>query len=363
MKQNILFIVPLPPPVHGSSMMCEYIHDSQYIKDNFNCDFVNLSTSRKVNEIGKKSFLKICRFISSYFKATWKLITHRYNACYLAITCHGMGFLKDAPFVLLCKLFSCNVIIHQHNKGMAKDVNHFPYKWLLPIVYKHTKVILLSWKLYPDIKQIVQKEQIYICPNGIPDSDFKPSSSSNTVPHLLFLSNLIESKGVFDLLDACKILKGKGYKFICNFVGGESKDIDAKRFNSEIRHRNLNNEVFYLGKKFGIEKDKVLSGSDIFVFPTCDDCFPLVLLEAMQHSLPIVTTNIGGIEDIVTNNLNGLICKVHDPKDLSNKIAILLNDSQLLEKMGMEGHNIYNKNFTLSQFETNITNTIKKIIS
>lgn len=363
LKKRILFIVPLPPPVHGSAMMCQYIKDSRLINDTFQCDFVNLSTSRRMDEIGKRSVKKIFRFIGSYFTVLGKLFAHHYDACYLAITCHGMGFLKDAPFVLLCKLFSCNVIIHQHNKGMAKDVNHFPYKWLLPIVYKHTKVILLSWKLYPDIKQIVQKEQIYICPNGIPDSDFKPSGSLNTVPHLLFLSNLIESKGVFDLLDACKILKGKGYKFICNFVGGESKDIDAKRFNSEIRLRNLNNKVFYLGKKFGIEKDKVLSDSDIFVFPTCDDCFPLVLLEAMQHSLPIVTTNIGGIEDIVTNNLNGLICKVHDPKDLSNKIAILLNDSQLLEKMGMEGHNIYNKHFTLRQFETNITNTLKNIIS
>ena len=362
LKKRILFIVPLPPPVHGSAMMCQYIKDSRLINDTFQCDFVNLSTSRRMDEIGKRSINKIFRFIGSYFKVLRKLFTHHYDACYLAITCHGIGFLKDAPFVLLCKLFRCKVIIHQHNKGMAKDVNHFPYKWLLPIVYKHTKVILLSWKLYPDIKQIVQKEQIYICPNGIPNSNFKPSSLTNTVPHLLFLSNLIESKGVIDLLDACKILKDDGYNFICNFVGGESKDIDSKRFNSEISTRNLNDVVFYLGKKFGIEKDEILSNSDIFVFPTCDDCFPLVLLEAMQHSLPIVTTNIGGIEDIVTDNLNGLICKVHAPKDLSNKIAILLNDSQLREKMGIEGYNIYNKHFTLSQFETNITSTIKNII-
>ena len=363
LKKRILFIVPLPPPVHGSAMMCQYIKDSRLINDTFQCDFVNLSTSRRMDEIGKRSINKIFRFIGSYFKVLRKLFTHHYDACYLAITCHGIGFLKDAPFVLLCKLFRCKVIIHQHNKGMAKDVNHFPYKWLLPIVYKHTKVILLSWKLYPDIKQIVQKEQIYICPNGIPNSNFKPSSLTNTVPHLLFLSNLIESKGVIDLLDACKILKDDGYNFICNFVGGESKDIDSKRFNSEISTRNLNDVVFYLGKKFGIKKDEILSNSDIFVFPTCDDCFPLVLLEAMQHSLPIVTTNIGGIEDIITNNTNGLICKAHNPKHLSNQIALLLNDSKKKKKMGTEGYNIYNKHFTLCQFETNITNTIKSIIS
>ena len=147
-KQRILFITPLPPPVHGSAMVSQYIKENKELQQGFNCDFVNLSTSRNIDEIGKKSIMKYVRFIGAYFITFWKLLTRRYAMCYLAITCHGMGFLKDAPFVLLCKLFGRKVIIHQHNKGMSSCVDKKPYSWLLPLVYKNTKVILLSCRLH-----------------------------------------------------------------------------------------------------------------------------------------------------------------------------------------------------------------------
>ncbi|WP_295876845.1 hypothetical protein [uncultured Akkermansia sp.] len=97
----------------------------------------------------------------------WKLITHRPDIAYLAITCHGIGFLKDAPFVLLCKLFGCKIVLHQHNKGMKAYVDKPVYRWLLPLVYKKSTVILLSWLLYDDISAVVQREQVKVCPNGI----------------------------------------------------------------------------------------------------------------------------------------------------------------------------------------------------
>ena len=128
LKKRILCIVPLPPPVHGSAMMCQYIKDSHLINDTFQCDYVNLSTSRRMDEIGKRSIKKLFRFIGSYLAVLKKLFIHHYDACYLAITCYGIGFLKDAPFVLLCKLFGCKVIIHQHNKGMANDINRKPFR-------------------------------------------------------------------------------------------------------------------------------------------------------------------------------------------------------------------------------------------
>lgn len=95
-------IAPLPPPVHGSAMMTQYIKDSAIINENVDMDWINLSTSRSMDEIGKQNPNKIVRFILSYIKTLWKLSTRRYDKCYLAITCHGKGFLKDAPFALLC---------------------------------------------------------------------------------------------------------------------------------------------------------------------------------------------------------------------------------------------------------------------
>ena len=286
-KKRILFITPLPPPVHGSAMVSQYIKDCKELQEEFVCDFVNLSTSRNIDEIGKKSLMKYIRFIGAYFITLWKLLTHHYALCYLAITCHGMGFLKDAPFVLLCKLFRRRVVIHQHNKGMSNCVDKQPYKWLLPLVYRNTKVILLSWYLYPDIEKVVKKEQVMICPNGIPEIfESEPHfERNNEVPHLLFLSNLIPSKGVYVLLDACKILKDKGYKFVCDFVGGESKEITREVFEDATSERGISEYVVYHGPKYGRDKNKYFENSDIFVFPTYYETFGLVNLEAMQYKL------------------------------------------------------------------------------
>ena len=171
MKQRVLFIAPLPPPVHGSSMVSKYIKESTLIQESFDCDFVNLSTSRTMDEIGKGGLKKIFRFIGSLCSLLGKLLTCRYDLCYIAITCHGMGFLKDAPFALLCKLFGRKLLLHQHNKGMSRDCNQWPYRWLMPLVYRNATVMLLSWNLYEDISAVVKREQVIVCPNGVPPLD------------------------------------------------------------------------------------------------------------------------------------------------------------------------------------------------
>ena len=362
MKPRVLFITPLPPPVHGSAMVSQYIKDSLLVNEAFECDFVNLSTSRRMDEIGKGGVKKLLRFIGSYFALLGKLLTRRYDLCYLAITCHDMGFLKDAPFVLLCKLFGRKVLIHQHNKGMSGCVERWPYRWLLPLVYRNTTVMLLSWHLYDDISRVVKREQVVICANGIPEQSCDEDENENEnclrnvvlnltqtsqnsrnyiseqdnqreldtiaqnlqvaspllasgahthpngvsamsvasspsgegwgeAPLLLFLSNLIPSKGVYVLLDACRILSERGLDFVCDFVGGETKEIDRATFEAAVKERGLEGIVCYQGPKYGEEKEVYWQRADIFVQPTYDDCFPLTLVEAMQHRRPIVSTD------------------------------------------------------------------------
>ena len=252
-KQRILFITPLPPPVHGSAMVSQYIKENKELQQGFNCDFVNLSTS-------------------------------------------------------------CN------------------------------------------IEKVVKKEQIIICPNGIPGIAEKEQhvERCNDVPQLLFLSNLIPSKGVYTLLDACKILKEKGYEFVCNIIGGESTDITKDVFKKAVNERGINDVVVYHGPKYGKDKISHFINADIFIHPTSNDCFPLTLLEAMQYGLPIITTNIGGIADIVQNNHNGYICECENATALAAAIEDLLANKQKRVAFGDNGYRLFKEKFTLEQFNKNI---------
>ena len=400
---KILFIAPLPPPVHGSAMVSQYIKDSRLVNELHDCDFVNLSTSRRMDEIGKGGIKKLLRFVGAYFAVFFKLLTRRYDLCYLAITCHDKGFLKDAPFVLLCKLFGRKVLIHQHNKGMSGCVHRWPYRWLLPLVYRNTKVMLLSWHLYDDIAQVVKREQVVVCANGVPplqavghwplavgsseddngddnedeneneNDDDNDNSQSSTIKllqpkansqapsansqqlkaSLLFLSNLIESKGVYVLLDACKVLKERGLSYVCDFVGGETKEISAEVFREAVATRGLEGYVTYHGPQYGEDKHRFFMNADVFVFPTYyyNECFPLVLLEAMQWRLPLVSSDEGGIPDIIQHGVNGFVAERKDVTVLANALERLITDPALRKQMGEAGYARYKELYTLEAFE------------
>lgn len=370
-KPRILFISTFPPPIHGSSVVSMQIKESKLIGDEFDGDFVNLGTSRKMDEIGKGGIIlnltKLVRFFGSYLLTLWLLLIHRYDLCYCAITVNGKGFLKDAPFVLLCHLFGRKVVIHQHNKGMSRFVDRPLYRWLYKRVYSKSKVILLSEYLYADISAIVDKKDVMICPNGIKPSEIQLKDENfkgKEIPHILFLSNLIESKGCLVLLDACKILKEKGLPFYCVFVGGDTKEISADRFNKEIEDRGLTDSVFYHGRKYGRDKDEFWAKADIFVFPTYyyNECFPLVLLEAMEKGVACVSTIEGGIRDIIDDGVTGYVVEREDAQAAADAIEKLILNPELCKQMGAAGRRKFEEQFTEEKFEMTMLECLKKCI-
>jgi glycosyltransferase involved in cell wall biosynthesis len=365
-KKKILFVLHIPPPVHGSSVIGMQIKNSTKINDEFNCHYINLGTSATIDAIGKRSFVKLFRFVSIWFSVLHELIIFRPELCYFAITAKGAAFYKDASIVLLFKIFGVKLVFHFHNKGVSSRQNKCIDNLLYRFVFKNNDVILLSKYLYPDIQKYVPKERVYYCPNGIPDLEGNKIASrkngDNRSVQILFLSNLIESKGVFVLLEACAILLKNKVSFHCAFVGGIG-DVNKEQFNEKTQKLYLDKSVIYLGKKYGIEKKSEFEKADIFVFPTYFETFGIVNLEAMQFSLPIVSTFEGGIPDVVENGVTGFLVQQKDAKALADKLEILIYNPEMRIKMGLAGREKYEKEFTVDIFETTLTyilNTVSK---
>ena len=361
---KILFVLHLPPPIHGSSMVGKHIKNSKIINTSFETNFINLSTSKTVDEIGKKPFVKVRRYFKILLQVIISLIRHNPKIVYLGINAKGIGFYKDFPIAVLTKLFNKKLVLHYHNKGVQLKQHKLLDNILYRILFKNTKVILLSKRLYKDVSKYVKKEDVFICPNGIPVPNFveEISPKINGVPKLLFLSNLIESKGVFVLLEALKALNDNGIAFHCNFVGGEG-DISLKQLNQKINDLNLQEYVTYLGKKYGDDKYEIFQSSDIFVFPTFyhNECFPLVLLEAMQFELPIISSNEGGIPDIVKDSETGFIVEKQKPKQLAEKIKWLIDHPEEVRLMGEKGQKYFLEHYTLEIFEKRMTHILNQI--
>jgi len=229
-------------------------------------------------------------------------------------------------------------------------------------VFKNSKVILLTKSLYNDIKKYVPEHQVYFCPNGLPDKMKGPTRKANPTVHILFLSNLLLSKGIEVLLDALVLLKKQGHTFQCNIIGDEA-DWTGEYLRETIAERDLSDLVTYKGKKYGAEKKLAYTNSDIFVLPTYEDCFPLVVLESMQFGLPVISTDEGGVPDIVLNNITGYIVSKKNSMAIAEKIAILLNNPALRKEMGQNGRLRYEMEFTLQSFEKKFVSILNEILA
>lgn len=365
MNKKVLFILHLPPPVHGSSMVGQYIKDSVLVNQEFDGRYINLGTSKTIDEIGKNPLKKVGAYLTIVVSTFKQLFFFKPDVVYLAITAKGIGFYKDVVIAFLAKLFGVSLVLHFHNKGVSENQDRFLDNLLYKILFKNTKVILLSKYLYYDIKKYVKEAAVFYCPNGIPEIKFQAKTDNHDNEkkiQLLFLSNLIESKGVFVLLEACKQLQIKQLSFHCTFVGGEG-NITAQQFDQRVAALGLEETVHYAGRKYDAEKNTAFSKAAIFILPTYyhNECFPLTLLEAMQFALPVVSTFEGGIPDIVEEGVTGFLVPQNNAQALADKLEILINNAELRIQMGAAGRAKYEKEFTLGQFENNIVRILKTI--
>lgn len=360
MRKKVLFIMHMPPPIHGAAMIGQWIHDSKLINDTFECHYINPSASKDISEVGKIRLRKILFLFSIQCRILKTIIKIKPDICYYTPTSDGWGIFRDFATILLMKLCRRKIILHMHNKG----VRNFAQKKLARIIYKinfrHVKVILIAKELFSDVSEFVKPENIFYLPNGLPPSIsedeyqeiLKRRENTFKRTRFLFLSNMTTKKGIWVLLEACKQLKYSNHNFECHYIGNWG-DTVPNVFLNKIEEEGLNNHVFVHGPKYGKEKREFFVHSDVFIFPTYWETFGLVLLEAMEYGLPCISTYEGGIPSIIENGETGILIKQQDVVQLKNAMISFINNSRNKE-FGEKGRNIYLNKFTISMFEKNL---------
>ena len=181
----------------------------------------------------------------------------------------------------------------------------------------------------------------------------------NNKMNVLFLSNMIAEKGVWTIVEAAKILHEKNLPVEFHFVGKWS-DITEEMFKRALIESHLEDVCFAHGGKYGKEKDEFWAAADVFVFPTFyhNECFPLVLLEAMQHHLPCISTTEGGIPGIIDDKETGFLIEKHDFHTLADKLEYFIEHPEESERMGENGYRKFHDKFTLRKFEESMVDIL-----
>jgi glycosyltransferase involved in cell wall biosynthesis len=357
--KKILFLSPLPPPHYGSAMSSEICLDILNNSKKFEVKNIRLNFSKEMRDIGHLNFAKIKGFFEVRKKIAQSIKESKLDLVYFVPATSSLGFIRDYLFwKQIRKYYLGKIIFHIRSRVLNKDWNNVSFRKRFTNMLNYQKVIVLGKELVPDIHEIIPEKNIFILPNAIKneisEEEFKKIISERKKRNslnILFLSNLDFSKGWPKLLESCRILKNRNFDFKCNFVGEFPGQKEKRFFFNFVNKNNLENNVFYLGKKTGSEKNKILMGSDVLVFPTEYplETFGRVILEGMMFGLPVIANGIATIPSIIDDGKTGFVLKENSPKEISEKI-ILFQDNKIREKFGKEGRKKFIKNYELNNY-------------
>lgn len=174
------------------------------------------------------------------------------------------------------------------------------------------------------------------------DPDRQPQPyPDKAVPILLSVGRLVEKKGFEYLIQACEILKQRGYRFHCQIVGGG--DDYANTLRAMIQQLRLEDTISLTGAVTQEALREIYQQASLFALPCLvvnngdRDGIPNVLVEAMSMRVPVVSTNISGIPELIEHNVNGLLVPEKNELAMANALELLLLDPDLRHKLGDAG--------------------------
>lgn len=170
-------------------------------------------------------------------------------------------------------------------------------------------------------------------------------------------ARLTKSKGIRYLIEAFSYLYNK-YRDLNLVIIGDGEE--RKNLEELAKRLNINDRVFFLG---ALPNARLyFSNFHIFVLPTLSEALGIVLLEAISQKVPVITTAVGGIPEIIKDEENGLLVSPKDSLEIAKAIERLINNRELMEKLGEAGYKRYKKEFTLENMTINTKETYEYLL-
>lgn len=378
--KKLIMIGAFPPPYYGSNISFERVINSD-ITQYFNIKIIDISDKRNIENVGKFDFKNIIIGLKSIILSFLRTLIFRPDIYYICISQNTLSFIRDGLSILFAKL-SCpktKVIVHLRGSYFKKfyDKSNFINKTFINIIFKLVSdSIVLGENLRDIFLKWIPKENIHVVPNGTNincneiQKDF--INLKNESINVAFLSTIVPSKGIFDLIEAIITLNNLGYKINLKIAGEIGKSDPASNLKSyEIKEKfydflkdgKYKNSLKYYGILKGKDKINLLLESQILALPTYYpyEGLPNAILEGMACGCTIISTNHAAIPEVVINNINGFIINSNNQKEICESIIKLYNDRDLLEKMMKASFLRYKSFYTAKISNDNLINTFKKI--
>ncbi len=274
------------------------------------------------------------------------------DVVYVATSHNWPALLRDLPLMLTVPRWGLPVVLHLHGSDSARLAapGSRLFKMLSAVAVRRAAVVMLlsseekdEWRRFiPGVRfELVTNPFVPTSPDGqahvdgagfgaAPETGVTPAAVSGP-PVLLTVARLIRQKGVFDLLDAFSMArKQRPCRLVYAGTGPEAVELSRR-----VGERGLGDSVRLVGYVEGAALEREYGSAAVFVLPSYfAEGFPLAVMEAMSHGLPVITTPIRGCADYLVDGEHALFVPPRSPAELAAALLRLLNDPSLRERMG-----------------------------
>lgn len=262
------------------------------------------------------------------------LLRHRVELVHCHAAMRG-SFWRKGLFASIARLFGIPVILHLHGSEMKPfyvSQRPFVQRLIRSRLEQASLVVVLSQSWKDFVQSIAPGARVTIVPNYVTVPE-PIERSSRVGREILFLGLVGQRKGVYDLIESFLPLRD-AHPEARLVIGGNGETEKAAAL---IRDRGLDAEVVLAGWIDGPAKTELLHRCGIYVLPSHNEGLPMSVLEAMAVGLPVVTTRAGGIPELVTDGVDGILIDAGDRTALTRALTRLVEDESLRERLGEAG--------------------------
>jgi glycosyltransferase involved in cell wall biosynthesis len=355
-NQRFLLVGHLPPPITGQSEAFEMLID-HFKSAHFVYDLVDIGSHKKERRVGNFSLIRFFEILKAGFTFFQKLMQVDVKVMYLSLSISRMGFLKDFFFIWMASFRKLTIVLQLHGggyKGFYLSQNQVIKSLISRALSQAANIIVLSSGLIEEfdfLPNFHEKIKVIHNTSKIGENALGLKKKFLSYPfRILYMSNLIKTKGFLDLLEASKYLKKLNVEilFCGKFIQIGDEEGLQEEFFSKIEDKETYGEIRYMGVVSGKQKREILNSAHVFVLPTYYqfEGQPISIIEALAFGLPIISTKYRSIKEMVVNNSNGFFVEPRSPIQIAEKINTLYQNRDLCKQMGQQSIKIYQKNFS-----------------
>ena len=278
---------------------------------------------------------KILVFGKALGKLLWRLSTNKTDLIHVHFSQRG-STIRKMILMLVALAFHVPVVLHAHGSEYKLFYTGLPEwaKGIISLVFRQSVYLIVlsqSWKNFYQSSFGLKPEQVVILPNPVELPSKIPERTNSKQIMLVFVGEIGKRKGVFDLIRAFASLSPEQKTCSELLLAGDGEVEQACQL---VQSLDLGDHIKVLGGIDSAQRDALLAKANIFILPSYNEGLPMALLEAMGWGLPVITTPVGGIPELVIHGDNGLLVKPGQIPDLSMAMQTLINDQGLRLSLG-----------------------------